>query len=72
MKTKMRFRRYFGKKNNKMITFLQTHWFYLLPSIMYNNIKHGDKMIRFNWLWFEFEFTWNTKRCLCDGNCKSE
>lgn len=59
MNTRVLLKKYFGKNKSKKIEILQTHWFYILPSLMVNFIEHGTKSLSFNWLFMEFEYSWN-------------
>ena len=65
MKTKVIKRKWF-----KTIRFeiVQTHWFYIIPTFMFNHVKFDSKLIRFQWLFWEIDYAWNCKEPCSDGN----
>lgn len=56
MKTRLLKRKYYEKSRRFEIT--QTHWFYIIPTIMVNI---NPNLLRFQWLFWEIDFAWNLK-----------
>lgn len=66
MKTTILFRKEFNKTRFQIT---QCHWCYIIPCLMFNYCSE-EKVIRFSWLFWEFEYQWNLKDpCnYCCGN----